>query len=173
MDNLTKLPDFTRAGRAYEAVGLQDGHPIVDITHDDELSVGCCDIGAGAVPVHVQKSHLQGLFTKELQTHLLILQDLLHCHQSVARLLLLCQLSHTPQDHKVTLAEAVDHLASRFTQLAVVVLWKWTHLLAGLSGLKVVLVATTASVHKGLALFEAGAISPARFIGLARPLEAW
>lgn len=173
MDDLTKLPDFTSAGRAYEAVRLQDGHPVVNVTHDDELSVGCRDIGARAVPVHVQKSHLQGLFTKEPQTHLLILQDLLHCHQSVARLLLLCQLSHTPQDHEVALAEAGDHLASGFTHLAVVVLWKGTHLFAGLSRLKVVLVATTASIHKGLALFEAGAIRPARFIGLARPLEAW
>lgn len=84
MDNLTKLPDSTSAGGSYEAVGLQDGHPVLNIPHDDELPVGRGDIGAGAVPVHVQKGHLQGLFAKEPQTHLLILQDLLHCHQGVA-----------------------------------------------------------------------------------------
>ncbi len=172
MDNLTKLPDSARAGGAHKAVGLQDGHPVVNVPHDDELPGGCGDIGAGAVPVHVQKSHLQRLFAKEPQTHLLILQDLLHRHQSVARLLLLRQLGHTPKDHKVTLAEAGDHLATGFTHLAVVVLRKGAHLFAGLFRLEVVLVATAASIHEGLALFEAAAISPARLIGLARPLEA-
>lgn len=84
VDDLAKLPDFTSAGGTYKAVGLQDGHSVVNIPHDDELPVGCGDIGAGAVPVHVQKSHLQGLFAKEPQAHLLVLQDLLHRHQSVA-----------------------------------------------------------------------------------------
>lgn len=82
--DLAKLPDFTSAGRAHKAVGLQDGHAVVNVTHDDELPIGCSDIGAGAVPVHVQKSHLQGFLAKEPQTHLLILQDLLHRDQSVA-----------------------------------------------------------------------------------------
>ena len=171
VDNLTKLPDFASAGGAHEAVGLQDGHPVVDVPHDDELPVGGGDVGAGAVPVHVQESHLQGLFAKEPQTHLLILQDLLHRHQGVAGLLLLRQLGHSPEDHKVTLAEAGDHLAPGFTYLAVVVLRKGAHLVAGFFGLEVVLVAATASVHEGLALFEGATVSPARFVGFARPLE--
>lgn len=84
----------------------------------------------------------------------------------------LCQLRHTPQDHKVTLAEAGDHLGSRFTHLAVVVLRKGAHLFAGLFGLKVVLVAAAASVDERLTLLEAAAVGPARLVGLAWPLEA-
>lgn len=84
VDDLTQLPDSASAGGAYKAVRLKCGHPVVNISHDDELPVGHSDIGAGAIPVHVQKSHLQWFFTKEPQTHLLVLQDLLHRHQSVA-----------------------------------------------------------------------------------------
>lgn len=172
MNHLTELPDSTGAGGSDEAVGLQDGHPVLNIPHDDELPVGRGDVGAGAVPVHVQKSHLQGLFAKESQAHLLILQDLLHGHQSVAGLLLLRQLGHTAKNHKVALTEAGNHLSSGFTHLAIVVLGKGTHLFAGLFRLKAVLVAAAASVHEGLALLEAVAISPAGLVGLARPLEA-
>lgn len=86
--------------------------------------------------------------------------------------MLLRQLGHTPEDHEVALAEAGDHLGSRFADLAVVVLRKGAHLFAGLFGLKVVLVAAAASKHEGLALFEEAAISPAGLVGLARPLEA-
>lgn len=53
------------------------------------------------------------------------------------------------------------------------VLRKGTHLFAGLSRLEVVLIATTASIHKGLAFFQAAVICPARLVGLAWPLEAW
>lgn len=90
----------------------------------------------------------------------------------MAGLLLLRQLRHTPQDHKVALAEAGHHLASRFARLAVVVLRERAHLFAGLFGLKVVLIAAAASVHKGLALLEGAAVRPAGLVGLARPLKA-
>lgn len=172
VDDLSELPDPPNAGGSHEAVGLQDGHPVLDVPHDDELPVGRGDVGAGAVPVHVQQSHLQRLFAKESQTHLLIPQDLLHRYQRVARLLLLRQLGHTSQDHKVAPAEAADHLGSGFARLALAVLRIRAHLFAGLFGLEAVLVATAASVHEGLALFEAVAVSPARLVGLAGPLEA-
>lgn len=84
LDNFTQLSDSASAGGAHKAVRLQDGHPVVNIPHDDELPVGDRDVGAGAVPVHVQKSHFQWLLPKEPQAHLLILQDFLHRHQSVA-----------------------------------------------------------------------------------------
>lgn len=172
LDDLPQLPDLARAGEGHEAVGLEHGHPVVDVAHDDELLVGGGDVGAGAVPVHVQKGHLQGLFAEEPQAHLLILQDLLHRHQSVTGLLLLGQLGHAAQDHEVALAEAVDHLAPGLARLTVVVLRKGAHLLAGLSGLEVVLVAAAASVHEGLALLQAAAVRPAGLVGLAGPLEA-
>lgn len=144
----------------------------MNVAHDDELLVGGGDVGAGAVPVHVQQGHLQGFFAEEPQTHLLILQDLLHRHQCVAGLLLLGQLGHTAEDHKVALAEAVDHLPPGFARLTVVVLRKGAHLLAGLSGLEIVLIATAASVHEGLALLQAAVVGPARLVGLAGPLQA-
>lgn len=172
VDDLPQLPDLARAGEGHKAVGLQDGHPVVNVAHDDELLVGGGDVGAGAVPVHVQQGHFQGFFAKEPQTHLLILQDLLHRHQSVTGLLLLGQLGHAAENHKVALAEAVDHLTPGLAGLTVVVLRKGTHLLARLSGLEIVLVAAAASIHKGLALLQAGVVHPARLVGLAGPLEA-
>lgn len=172
MDDLPQLPDLAHAGEGHKAVWLQDGHPIVNVAHDDELLVGGGDVGAGAGPVHVQQGHLQGFFAEEPQTHLLILQDLLHRHQSVAGLLLLRQLGHTAEDHKVALAEAVDHLPPGLARLAVVVLRKGAHLLAGLPGLEIILVATAASVHEGLALLQAAVVGPARLVRLAGPLEA-
>lgn len=168
-----QLPDSTSAGGAHEAVGLQDRHPVVNVPHDDELPFSNSDIGAGAVPVHVQKSHLQWLLAKEPQAHFLVLQDLLHGDQSMARLLLLCQLGHTPKDHKVTLAEAGDHLTSGFAYLTVVVLWKGAHLFAGFFRLKVVLVAAAASIYKTLARFEGAAVCPARLVRLTGTLQAW
>lgn len=170
--NLTKLPDLPGAGGAHEAVGLQHGHPVVNLPHDDELILGDGDVWAGAVPVHVQESHLQGFLAKELETHLLILQDLLHRHQSVTRLLLLRQLGDPRQDDKVAPAETGHHLTSGLTLLAVVVLGKGAHPFARLFGLKVVLVAAAASVDKRLALFEGVAVGPPMFVGLAGSLNA-
>lgn len=144
----------------------------MNVAHDDELPVGRGDVGARAAPVHVQEGHLQGLPAKEPQAHLLVLQDLLHRHQGVARLLFLRQLRHAAQDDEVALAEAGDHLAAGFARLAVVVLGERTHLFARLSRLKVVLVAAAAAVHEGLALFQAAAVRPAGFVSLAGPLEA-
>lgn len=73
MNDLSELPDPACGGAPHEAVGLQHGHAVVDVSHDDELPVGRGDVGARAVPVHVHQGHLQGFLAEELEAHFLVL----------------------------------------------------------------------------------------------------
>lgn len=71
-----------------------------------------------------------------------------------------CQFCNATQDHKVTLAEAGNHPLFWLAQLAVVVLGEGAHVLTGLLTFIVVLIATTATIDKRLALLEEMIVCP-------------
>lgn len=170
IDDLAELTDASDAGKDDEAVGLQDGHAVVDVPHDDDLTVGSGDVRTWTGPVHVLQRHLQRFVPKELQPHFLILQDLLHSDQSVTRVLVLRELRHTSQNHKITFAEAGHHLVPWLARLAAMVPRERAGVLAHFFGFEVVLVAFAAAVYEGLALALGATVGPARFIRLARSL---
>lgn len=173
-DDLSELPYAPRAGSAHIALRVKDRHAIVDVAHDDDLSLGsgARDVRTRAVPVHVEEGDLQRFLAKEAEPHLLVLQDLFHRHEGVARVVLLCQLRHVAQDDEVTPAEARHYLASRLAGLAIVVFRVGAHFLAGFFRFKVVVVALTPSVDEGLALSLRTTVGPAWLIGFTGALQA-
>ncbi len=169
-DDLAEFTQASDAGEDDETVWLQHGHAVVDVPHDDDLTVGGGDVRTRTGPVHVLQRHLQGLVPEELQPHFLILQDLLHGDQSVPWVLVLGQLRHTSQNHKIAFAEAGHHLVPRLARLAAMVPRERAGVLASFFGFEVVLVAFAAAVYERLALTLGSAVSPARFVCLARSL---
>lgn len=65
MDDFTEFPHAPDAGGPHKAVWLQDSHAVVDISHDDELTVHRGHIGTRAAPVHVEKRYFQGFLPQE------------------------------------------------------------------------------------------------------------
>lgn len=173
-DELFQLPYTTRAGNAHVALWLKNSHAIVYVAHDDDLPLcgSARDVWARAVPVHVEEVDFQRLLAEEAKTHLLVFQDFFHSQKGVARVLLLCDLSHATQDDEVTPAEARHHLAPWLAGLAVVVFWVRAHLLAGFFRFKVVVISLTPSVDEGLTLLQGAAVGPAWLVGFAGALEA-
>ena len=153
---------------------MKDRHAVVDVAHDDDLSLGggARDVRTRAVPVHVEEGDLQRLPAKEAKPHLLVLQDLFHGHEGVARVLLLRELRHLTHDDEVAPAEARHHLALRLAGLAVVVFRVGAHFLAGFFGFKVVVVALAATVDEGLTLEQGAAVGPTRLVGFTGALQA-
>lgn len=172
IDDLTELADTSGTGDYDEAVGLQDGHPIMHFAHDDDLTICSGDVRTRTGPVHILQCHFQRLLPKELQPHFLIFQDLLHGDQSETGVLVLRQLRHASQNDKIAFTEAGHHFVPRLARLALVGLWKWTGVLARFFGLEVVLVAFTTAVNERLALSLEAAVGPSRFVCFARPLIA-
>ena len=142
------------------------------VAHDDDLSLSssACDVWARTVPVHVKEGDLERLLPEEAQTHLLVLENLFHGHQGVARVPLLRELRHAAQDDEVTPAEARHHLASGLAGLAALFFGVRARLLTGFFRFKVVVIALTSSVDEGLTLLLAAAVRPARLVGFTGAL---